>query len=126
MEEFGKLETVNTYMDLLSQAGIQEVKLTETQIKTLEQRRSAPDAGEEIADAALSEILTPDQLQRHRQLQLQRAIRLLGPTYLFRYRVVVETLGLTDTQREQARAAFQALLKATASRDSSPAGDVVH
>ncbi|MCY2994187.1 MAG: hypothetical protein NTY19_40875 [Planctomycetota bacterium] len=110
-EEFGKLELLNTYMDLLSQAGIQELKLTETQVIALEERHSRPDGGEEITDAALSEILTADQLRRYREIQLQRATRRLGPTYLFRYRVVVEALGLTDKQREQASAAFQALLK---------------
>ena len=105
--QFGATELACSYTTLLSQPVVEELKLTDAQRKSLGERQSGPDGGRTIADATLAEMLTPEQMHRCRQLQLQQAIRAWGPLTLLHYRFVVERLSLTPPQHEQLKAAFE-------------------
>jgi Spy/CpxP family protein refolding chaperone len=76
----------------------EELKLTDEQAQKvnalLERVRTVP-------SGSLAELLTPEQLARLREVQLQLVARRLGSAYLFRYREVAEPLALSEEQKEK-------------------------
>lgn len=64
-----------------------------------------------MVDSDLAEILTPEQLDRYRQLELQTSLQFHGPIHLLHFRFVVERLDLTEEQAAKLRAAHSEFVR---------------
>jgi serine/threonine protein kinase/tetratricopeptide (TPR) repeat protein len=90
-------------MAFLSETAIQaELKMTEAQKEII---RNMPPLSRDqrsfnLDEAQFRKLLTPEQVNRFRQIQLQRLLATPnnGPVYIFRYQEVVEALKLTEMQ----------------------------
>lgn len=97
----GETELAYLVSELLLASMREELRLTDAQVKTLEERSSTPNSGGQLTAAEAAQVLTPEQLRRYQQLRLQRTMATGGPPSLLQYRLVVQPLKLTAAQREQ-------------------------
>lgn len=108
--EVGKALFIYPYAYLDDPSVQQELGLTQEQKTRIASLKKAPGEASNLDGQTVNQLLRPDQVQRLREIRLQQLQRVQtappglvsrGPTYVFRYREIVEGLDLSEEQRQR-------------------------